>query len=41
MEFRQPTETETILKRLPSVAMEFNGKYIENELNGYETLKVS
>ena len=41
MEFRQPTETETILKRLPSVAMEFNGGYIENELNGYETLKVS
>ena len=41
MEFRQPTETEPILKRLPSVAMEFNGKYIENELNGYETLKVS
>lgn len=41
MEFIQPTETETILKRLPSVAMEFNGKYIENELNGYETLKVS
>ena len=41
MEFKQPTETETILKRLPSVAMEFNGEYIENELNGYETLKVS
>ena len=41
MEFRQPTETEPILKRLPSVAIEFNGKYIENELNGYETLKVS
>ena len=41
MEFRQPTETETILKRLPSVAMEFNGEYIENELNGYATLKVS
>ena len=41
MKFIQPTETEPILKRLPSVAMEFNGKYIENELNGYETLKVS
>src|SRR5699024_6273501 len=25
----------------PPVAMEFNGKYIENEFNGYETLKVS
>src|SRR5699024_10771743 len=41
MEFRQPTETEPSLRRLPTVAMEFNGKYIENELNGYETLKVS
>src|SRR5690625_8029265 len=41
MECRQPMETEPILKRLPSVAMEFSGEYIENELNGYETLKVS
>ena len=41
MEFRQPTGWATNLNELPSVAMEFNGTYIENEIESYRTLKVS
>ena len=41
MEFIQPTEQASNSNRLSSVAMEFNGTIIENELEGYRTLKVS
>lgn len=41
MEFRQPTEVTPVSNQLPSVAMNFNGKYLENEIEGYRTLKVS
>lgn len=41
MEFIQPTGWATNLNELPSVAMEFNGTIIENEIEGYRTLKVS
>ena len=41
MEFIQPTGWATDLNELPSVAMEFNGTIIENEIEGYRTLKVS
>ena len=41
MDFIQPTGWATNLNELPSVAMEFNGTIIENEIEGYRTLKVS
>lgn len=41
MEFIQPTGWATNLNELPSVAMGFNGTIIENEIEGYRTLKVS
>ena len=41
MEFRQPTESTPVSNQLPSVAMNFNGKYLETEIEGYRTLKVS
>ena len=41
MEFIQPTDWATTTNRLSSVAMEFNGTIIENEIEGYRTLKVS
>ena len=41
MEFIQPIGWATNLNELPSVAMEFNGTIIENEIEGYRTLKVS
>lgn len=41
MNFIQPTKQATISDRLPSVAMIFNGKVFEDEIDGYETLNVS
>ena len=41
MEFIQPTEQASNSKRLPSVAMELNGTFIENAIEGYRTRKVS
>ena len=41
MNFIQPTERATVSDRLPSVAMIFNGKVFEDEIEGYETLNVS
>lgn len=40
MNFIQPTERATVSDRLPSVAMIFNGKIFEYEIEGYETLNV-
>lgn len=41
MDFVQPTEPSVTMQSLPSVAMRFNGKYFENEIEGYRTLNVS
>ena len=40
-EFRDLTQDPSQQSWLPSVAMEFNGTIIENEIEGYQTLKVS
>lgn len=40
--FRDTTDTSGVLgSNLPSEAMNFNGKFLENEINGYRTLTVS
>lgn len=40
--FRDTTDTSgTLGSNLPSEAMNFNGKFLENEINGYRTLTVS
>jgi predicted phage tail component-like protein len=41
MEFVQPTEPSINNPTLPSVAMNFNGVYLEEALDGYSTLNVS
>lgn len=41
MEFVQPTEPSSNNPALPSVAMNFNGRYIEEVVEGYRTLNVS
>lgn len=41
MEFIQPHEANTNEKPLSSVAMNFNGMYFEEEIEGYETINVS
>ena len=41
MEFIQPTEQASNSNQLSSVAMELNGTFIENAIEGYRTLKVS
>lgn len=41
MEFIQPNEQRHLFPELPSVAMLFNGRLLEEEIEGYRTLNVS
>lgn len=41
MDFIQPTESRGSFPKLPSVALKFNGIYLEEKLEGYRTLNVS